>query len=84
MLTPFALSIWPVSLFQLKPMTLNGICPWSWYMATHPSYFPHFAFANNVSGGIGPSTSYPFKRSSSIAGMISFLSSSPKSPLSLA
>src|ERR1044072_509367 len=32
MFTPFTLSICFFSAFHLKPVSLNGICPWSWYI----------------------------------------------------
>jgi hypothetical protein len=54
------LFILPEALSQLKPTSLKGICPWSWYI-TRIRHIHHQQILGKVYlCGIGPSTLYPF------------------------
>ena len=65
-----------------QPSSFTGMSPWSWYIATTRSHFPAAASMKIVSPGNGPWTSMPVAFAMSIAGRITRISSSPKSPFS--
>ena len=65
-----------------KPMSLIGMCPWSWYWTTTMSNAPVLARIITVSGGCGPVASMPSSTAAATAGAIRSASSVPKRPFS--